>query len=269
MNKRFVDSYLPHAAQIIERVQESTTIFTLKTRFLDASVCFAFHPGQFSMLYLPGVGEIPISIASDPEEKSYLSHTIRAVGRVTNAMQRLKTGDLIGIRGPYGRGWPMAETTGKDVVIVSGGLGCAPTVSAIKYLLARRAHYGHLTILQGVKHSDDLIFRKQYSEWQQRSDTTVRIAADIAGAKWPWYVGYVTDLIKPLNLIPDQTMVMMCGPERMMHTAVLALIKKIFQNLLFILVWNVIWPVELVIVVIANMADCFFAKMGLYWLIHN
>ena len=226
-NRPLSDVYLPHSAKIIARRQESPTIFTLQTEFIeDPQPSYFFQPGQFNMLYLYGVGEVAISIASDPDVHTYLSHTIRAVGRVTKALHKLKEGDEIGIRGPYGKGWPIQEAQGKDVIIVTGGLGCAPTVSVINYILARRELYGALTILQGVKHSDDLIFQKQYALWRQAPNTQVHIAADCAGPKWPWAIGYVTDMIQSLTLEPDKTITMMCGPEMMMHAAIGALIKK-------------------------------------------
>ena len=223
-----LDPYLPHPAVIRARRQESPTIFTLDLCFSDPAIqkSFSFSPGQFNMLYLYGVGEVAISISSDPDNTAQLSHTIRAVGRVTKAMQHLAEGDEVGVRGPYGIGWPLHEARGKDIIIVTGGLGCAPTVSVINYILARRNDYGAIKIFQGVKHSDDLIFRQQYARWQQSPNTEIFIAADKAGPKWPWTVGYVTDLIKSLQLYPNNTVAMMCGPEGMMHAAVLALVNQ-------------------------------------------
>jgi NAD(P)H-flavin reductase len=218
---------IPHPAEIILRRQESPTIVTLVTRFLEQKHHpLSFSPGQFNMLYLYGVGEVAISISSDPAETTSLGHTIRAVGRVTRAMHALQPGDHIGIRGPYGRGWPLEEALGKDILIITGGLGCAPTVSVINYILARRSLYGAVTILQGVKHSHDFIFKQQYAKWKQYPDTEVHIAADVAGPHWPWGVGYVTDMIQTLTLQADKTIVMMCGPEMMMHAAIKALASK-------------------------------------------
>ncbi len=226
MIKLVSDPHLPHAAVITARRQDSPTVFTLQTRLVKNQHSFSFEPGQFNMLYLYGVGEVAISIASDPAEKSYLSHTIRAVGRVTKALQTVQEGDHIGIRGPYGKGWPLKEAQGKDIIVVTGGLGCAPSVSIINYILSRRSQYGALKILQGVKHSEDFIFRKQYALWQQAPNTDVYIAADQAGPHWPWGIGYVTDMIQPLTLHPDRTIALLCGPEMMMHTAIDALKKK-------------------------------------------
>ncbi|QMT60929.1 FAD/NAD(P)-binding protein [Legionella sp. PC997] len=227
INPKF-DPYVPLEAIIVEKIEESSTIFTLHLCLLDSErqEQFLFAPGQFNMLYLYGVGEVAISIVSDPERKDILTHTIRAIGRVTKALQKLQPGDRIGVRGPYGRGWPLEQTKGKDIVVLTGGLGCAPSVSIIQYILARREQYGHLSILQGVKHSEDFIFRKQYAIWQKSPNTIIHVAADQAGPKWPWAVGYVTDMIDKLNLNPENTIVMMCGPEMMMNTAVKALYKR-------------------------------------------
>ncbi|VEB38873.1 FAD/NAD(P)-binding protein [Legionella cherrii] len=228
MTKLIPDPYVPLEAIIVEKTEESSSIFTLHLRFLDPvhQERFLFYPGQFNMLYLYGVGEVAISIVSDPEKKNILTHTIRAIGRVTKALQKLQPGDRIGIRGPYGRGWPLAQAEGKDVVVLTGGLGCAPSVSIIEFILARREQYGHLSILQGVKHSDDFIFRKQYAIWQKSPNTVIHIAADQAGPKWPWAIGYVTDMINQLNLNPVNTLVMMCGPEMMMNNAVKILTQR-------------------------------------------
>lgn len=228
INRSCFDPFLPLEAEIIDRRQESPTIFTIDLRFMGSQCheTYLFHPGQFNMVSLYGVGEVAISIVSDPEEKHQFSHTIRAIGRVTKALQLLKPGDRIGIRGPFGRGWPLEDAQGKDVIIITGGLGCAPTVSVINYILARRHQYGRLMILQGVKHSDDFIFRKQYARWEEAPETEVHIAADVVGPTWPFAVGYVTDLINRLSIKPNHTVAMMCGPEMMMHTAIHALIKK-------------------------------------------
>lgn len=226
MNRLSSDPGLPKLAQIDAYIKESPTIFTLQTRLINPEQNFSFHPGQFNMLYLYGIGEVPISISSDPDDLPLLGHTIRAVGRVTRAMQHLKEGDHIGIRGPYGRGWPVDKARNKQVLIVTGGLGCAPTVSVINYILSRRKHFGRLTILQGVKHSDDLIWRKQYEMWQQLPDTEVFIAADKPGKHWPWHAGLVTELIEQVSIDINNTIVLMCGPEKMMLAAVGALAKK-------------------------------------------
>lgn len=209
---------LLHEAEIIERIQETPSIFTLRLRFTDPAVhaTYSFEPGQFNMLYLFGVGEVPISIVSDPDEEHRYDHTIRAVGRVTNAMAKMQVGDRLGVRGPYGRGWPMRQAEGQDVVIATGGLGCAPVVSVINYVLRRRDRYKRLTIMQGVKHADDLIWRNKYEAWSKLPDTRVLLAASQGGPLWPHHVGHVPVLFDEADIDPANSTVMMCGPEGMM-----------------------------------------------------
>lgn len=222
----------PCEAEIIERIEETPSIFTLRLRFTDPEVhaAYRFTPGQFNMLYLYGVGEVPISIVSDPEDEHMLDHTIRAVGRVTNALAKLQVGDKVGVRGPFGRGWPMIEAEGKDVLIATGGLGCAPVVSVINYIMRRRGRFGRLTIMQGVKHADDLIWREQYDAWSKQPNTQVLLAASEGGAMWPWKIGHLPVLFEEAALDPRNTTAMMCGPEGMMIAVVKVLQKRNFAE---------------------------------------
>lgn len=212
---------LPQQAEVIERIDESPTVFTLKLRFVDDALqqSYAFSPGQFNMLYLYGVGEIAISIASDPLDRAYYAHTIRRVGRVTQAMSKLVAGDRIGIRGPFGRGWPLQSAKGRDLMLVTGGLGCAPVLSVIDYVIKRREDYNRLIIMQGVRHSDDLIWKEQYEKWQAMEGVQVVLAASKTGPGWPWNTGRVTELIDDTTFDADNTTAMMCGPEGMMVAA--------------------------------------------------
>lgn len=222
MNAPFpIDAGAPHAATVMARTQESPGIFTLQLRLDDAAAqaVYRFAPGQFNMLYLYGVGEVPISIMSDPEERDGIGHTIRAVGRVTQGLAALQPGDSVGLRGPFGRGWPLQEMGGCDVVLVTGGLGCAPVVSVIHYVLRRRERFGKLVIIQGVKHANDLIWHEQYDRWAKLPDTQVLVAAAEGAALWPWHVGHVTDLFGLARFNPARAVAMMCGPEGMMRVA--------------------------------------------------
>ncbi|MEJ2396623.1 MAG: FAD/NAD(P)-binding protein [Candidatus Thiodiazotropha sp.] len=206
------DPHTPHVAVIDQRTQEAPNIFTLRLQYEDTDVqeAFAFEPGQFNMVTLYGVGEIPISIVNDPLDSHFFDHTIRVVGRVSEGMSKLQPGDRVGIRGPFGRGWPMERIKGKDVLLITGGLGCAPLVSVIRYLLRRREDYGHIHILQGVKHANDLIWRDQYEEWAAMRDVNILLAADVVSKGWTGQQGMVTELIDQLSLRPQRT-VMQCG----------------------------------------------------------
>ncbi len=220
--------YLLHEAEIVTRVQEAPDIFTLRLRFSAAARQrdYTFQPGQFNMVYLYGVGEVAISIVSDPEDDLLYDHTIRAVGRVTRGMAALRAGDYVGIRGPYGRGWPLPQAEGRDVLIVTGGLGCAPVVSVIHYILKRRERYGRLIIMQGVKHANDLLWRERYAEWARQPNVEVIIAADQGAPLWPWRIGRVTDLFDQVPFDSERTSAMMCGPEVMMRVAVQQLLAR-------------------------------------------
>lgn len=222
------DPYLPHETEVVARIQETPTIFTLRLRFTDPRLQkkYSFQPGQFNMLYLYGVGEVAISIVSDPENDELYDHAIRIVGRITKGLAQLKQGDYLGVRGPFGYGWPMQKALQKDVIIITGGLGCAPVVSAVNYIVQRRAHYNRIIIMQSVKHSDDLIFRERYEQWQQMPNTEVYLAADKAAKDWPWQIGRVTDMIQNLKLNAANTVAMLCGPEIMMQVTAQELIKK-------------------------------------------
>jgi NAD(P)H-flavin reductase len=216
--KRMLNPHLPQSARIVTRQQNTPTIFTLDLEFTDPAVqkAYVFAPGQFNMLYLPHVGEVAISIVSDPQRDTLYSHTIRALGRVTRGLAQCQQGDFIGVRGPYGQPWPLAKTKNKDIIIVTGGLGCAPVVAVINYIMARRWQFGRLTICQGVKHVDDHIFGQAYAKWRKMPNTGVYLAADQGGPQWPWYQGRVLDLLKQVSLDTDNSLAMLCGPEIMM-----------------------------------------------------
>ncbi|MBF0298326.1 MAG: FAD/NAD(P)-binding protein [Oligoflexia bacterium] len=220
--------YQIYEAKIIERIKESDDIFTIKILLTDPFVHheYKFQPGQFNMLYLFGVGEIAISIVSDPKEEQYITHTIRVVGRVSRGFEKLKEGDRIGVRGPFGKGWPLKQAIGKDVLIISGGLGCAPVTSAINYIIERQNLYGPLKILQGIKRSSEFIYHERYDRWEAAANTEVIISVDETDVSWSKSIGLVTEHIKDLQLDVNKTIVMMCGPEIMMKIAADHCIKK-------------------------------------------
>ena len=142
----------------IQRVlTETYDTFSVELTPEDPHDGFHFLPGQFNMLYVYGIGEVPISISGDPAKPKTLVHTTRAVGTVTKQMQKLRTGDTIGVRGPYGTAWPVAEGVGKDVVVVCGGIGLAPLRPVIYHLLNNRAQYGKVVLLYGARTPNDIL----------------------------------------------------------------------------------------------------------------
>jgi NAD(P)H-flavin reductase len=178
-----------------------------------------FQPGQFNMLWLRGVGELPISISGDPARPERLVHTVRAVGGVSITMQGLKRGDWLGIRGPYGNAWPVEEARGQDVLIVAGGLGLAPLRPAIYHVLANRSQYRKVALLYGARSPEDMLYRRELERWAEK-DVWIQTTVDRRSLGWSGNVGLVTGLFKNLALDPDRTVAMVCGPEVMMRFAV-------------------------------------------------
>jgi NAD(P)H-flavin reductase len=172
------------------------------------------------------VGEVPISISSDPDEPTLIQHTPREVGVVTRAMRRLTAGELIGVRGPYGSAWPVEAARGKDVVLVAGGIGLAPLRSALYRLMSRREHYGKIVLLYGTRTPADILFRRELERWRTGRDLEVHVTVDRAMGKWQGYVGVVTTLIPRAPFDPRRTVAMVCGPEIMMRHTVMELTRR-------------------------------------------
>lgn len=220
------DAYTPDEAEIVEFIHENQDIFTLRLKFTDPEIAanYSFRPGQFNMLYLYGVGEVAISIVNDRNyQPGAFEHTIAAVGRITHGLAKLKNGDHVGIRGPFGTHWPLEEAKGKNVIIITGGLGNAPLVAAIEEILKDRRAYGNLYILHGTRSSDLLIYKNLYERWHNSPHTQVMMATSHAepitdGSKWHWKKGFVTNFIPELvTLDTENTLVMTVGPEVMMQ----------------------------------------------------
>jgi NAD(P)H-flavin reductase len=186
-----------------------------------------FAPGQFTMLYLFGVGEVPISISGDPAHPELLVHTVRAVGTVTKALCRLKRGDILGVRGPFGSSWPMAEAVGNDILIVAGGVGLAPLRPAIYHILSHRGEYGRVVVLYGTRTPGDMLYKKELVQWRGRFDIQVEVTVDAARPdEWRGNVGVVTTLIPRAQFDPYHVTALVCGPEVMMRFAILELQKR-------------------------------------------
>jgi len=215
-----------HPYRIRRRIRETEDTFSLELAPEHGQDVLSFAPGQFNMLYVFGTGEVPISISGDPTRPKTLIHTTRAVGTVTKVMYRLKTGDTIGVRGPYGTAWPVAEAVGKDVVVVAGGIGLAPLRPVIYYLLANRDRYNRIVLLYGTRTPNDILFRKQIEKWRARFDLEVYITVDRGIGSWMGNVGVVTNLIPKAPFDHADCLAMICGPEIMMRFTVLALQKR-------------------------------------------
>jgi NAD(P)H-flavin reductase len=220
------DPMMPRPFSIQRTRRETEDTFTVELVPTDGTGGHPFTPGQFNMLYLFGVGEIPISISGDPNESMKLVHTTRAVGPVTKAMQKLKRGSSLGVRGPYGTGWPLEQMAGSDVVLVAGGIGLAPLRPALFQLISQRERYGRIVLLYGARTPADILFPKDLEHWRARFDLEVYVTVDRAMASWRGNVGVVTSLIPKAPFDPSQTHALVCGPEVMMRFAAHELVRR-------------------------------------------
>ncbi|WP_417566551.1 FAD/NAD(P)-binding protein [Marinobacter sp.] len=216
------DPMVPRPVRVLRRQQELETTWTLELEPGPAGARPGL-PGQFNMLYVFGVGEVPISLSGDAEQTEALVHTVRAVGPVSRKLVALKTMDTVGLRGPFGAGWPMTQGEGADLLIVAGGLGLAPLRPVIYHVLRHRERYGRVILLYGTRSPQDILYSAQLEEWRKRSDFEVHITVDHAGSGWQGKVGVVPALVPTLGFDPEDTVAMVCGPEIMMRFTVNAL----------------------------------------------
>jgi NAD(P)H-flavin reductase len=215
------DPMVPQPYRIRSVRRETGDTFTFALVPVDTRMRMtSFRPGQFNMVYMFGKGEVPISISGDPGSKTSLVHTVRAVGAVTRAMCSSKRGDIVGIRGPFGSGWPVAAAEGYDILIIAGGIGLAPLRPALYHVLADRGKYGYVTLLYGARTPEEMLYVKELEKWGGRFDVDVEVTVDNAESKWYGRVGVVTTLISRARFDPDETVAMVCGPEIMMHFTV-------------------------------------------------
>ncbi len=210
--------WLPLAARIERITPEAPGVATYTLQLDDpaAGAGFRFQPGQFNMLYLPGFGESAISISSDPHHCETISHTVRVVGNVTGALSRLRVGDPVLLRGPFGAGWPMDECRGCDLVIAGGGLGLAPLRPAIHHVLHSRDEFERVILLYGARTPADLLYPAEYNDWRG-GGIEVHTTVDLGTDDWQGHIGVVPQLFSRLRLDAPQTRVLTCGPEIMMR----------------------------------------------------
>jgi NAD(P)H-flavin reductase len=213
---------VPSFAKVVERRQELGDTWTIELEVDDPDL-LSFKPGQFNMLYAPGVGEAAISVSGDAHKATKLVHTIRDVGMVSHALASLRPDMIVGVRGPFGTVWPVEEAEGTDVVIVAGGLGLAPLRPAIYHILSHRERYGRVAILCGSRGVKGILFPDQLAEWRRHLDLQIEITVDHADTNWRGHVGVVTNLIPRADFDPADTTALVCGPEIMMRFAAQAL----------------------------------------------
>jgi NAD(P)H-flavin reductase len=212
---------VPEPFGVIAKRQDTVDTWTLELEARSGEP-LDFSPGQFTMLSAAGAGEVPISISGDPDRPQRLVQTVRAVGFATQAICECKPGQVLSVRGPFGKAWPVEEAEGADVVIAAGGIGLPPLRPAILRMLSRRERFGRLVLLYGGRTPDQLLFTDELAEWSEQG-LEVLVTVDGAGPEWMGHVGVVTRLIKRARLDGASAVVMSCGPEVMLRFTVAAL----------------------------------------------
>ena len=213
---------LPKFLRVVKRHRELPDTWTLD---FDPVGGFPFLPGQFNMMYAFGIGEVPVSISGDPARPETLVHTIRAVGKVTEALCAAGPGTEVGIRGPYGTAWPVVEAEGGDLLIIAGGIGLAPIRPALYHIFANRSKYGRVSILIGGRSPEVLLYPAEVRQWRGRFDVEVEVTVDTSNQAWRGNVGVVTSLVRRASFDPAVTTAFVCGPEVMFRYATIELTK--------------------------------------------
>ena len=220
------DPMTPRPFRVVSVTEQTSDTVSLELVAATGDGSIDFRPGQFTMVYVYGVGEVPISISGDPAKPRLLHHTVRRVGAVTNAICDLAPDGQIGIRGPFGRGWPTTESGDRDVLIIAGGIGLAPLRPAVFDVLANRERYGSVSLLYGTRTPEDMLFSDDLHEWRSRFDMEAEVTVDRATGTWRGDVGLVTTLLPRVAFDPGNTTAFVCGPDVMMRVVARELVEQ-------------------------------------------
>ncbi len=224
-----LDPMFPRLCRIERVIKEQDDTFTLVLRPEDGGEVRC-KPGQFNMLYMFGAGEVPISVSGDTRNTDVVVHTIREVGAVTTAMARLKRGDQVGLRGPFGRAWPVEAAFGSDVVFVTGTIGLAPLRPLVYEVLAQREQFGKVVMCYGSRGPDDILFLKDLREWRSRLDMQVHVTVHAAHHGYRGRVGSVAETVRNARVDGPSTVAFVCRSEVMTRPAVQALNQRGVTN---------------------------------------
>lgn len=217
--------YIIKKATIIN-VKEMTDFEKYFEIALEQGVSLNHEPGQFVMVSIPGIGQAPISVSSSPTKKKSFELVVRNVGKLTGALHKLVPGDSVGIRGPFGQGFPTRVLEGNDLLLIAGGLGIIPLRSLINFVIDNRRDFGRVHILLGCKTPKDMLFGDEVNHWNERLDVNFSCTVDRCDPDWKGNVGLITSLIPGINLDPDRTFAMVVGPPIMYKFVIKALLDK-------------------------------------------
>jgi anaerobic sulfite reductase subunit B len=211
----------PQPFAVARRKRETADTWTLELEPRGGEP-LGLAPGQFTMLYAFGIGEVPISVSGDVGGP--LVHTVRAVGPVSQAICESKRGAVLGVRGPFGNSWPVEDAIGGDAVVIAGGIGLAPLRPVVYELLHRRKEFGEAVLLYGSRRPAELLYAREVERWRKKLQ--VDLIVDAADQAWMGKVGFVAKLVSSARFDPASATAFICGPELMMRTSAEALIER-------------------------------------------
>lgn len=218
----------PHEAVILSERRETEDSVTYTMAFVDPEVgkAYGFTPGQFNMVSIWGFEEAPVSLCSAPNRQGTFDHTVKALGNLTRALAQAKVGDRVGVRGPYGTGWPLDGFRGRDLLVVAGGVGMAPLRSVVEAVLAEPQLYGRLTVVYGARTPSRFLFKYDFDRWRAETGSRLYLTVDYADDEpWSGDVGTAAQVLRKLSLPFGSAVALVVGPEAMMLATTAELLK--------------------------------------------
>jgi len=227
MMYKIENPYRPIEAEVIEVITETPSIKTIR---IEPKEPITFKTGQFVELTVPGVGEAPFTPSSRPAIKNLMELTIMNVGKVTGKVHELKKGDIVGVRGPFGKGYPIDSFKGKEILVVGGGCGFAPIRSLMYELFDRSGEFKKLFFRGGCKTPQELLYRGEIADWVKRKDLDLKLTVDKGDSGWKGNVGVVTTILDGVEMDYENGIAIVCGPPMMMKFSTKKLIEMGFKE---------------------------------------
>ncbi|MBR6727184.1 MAG: FAD/NAD(P)-binding protein [Clostridia bacterium] len=226
------ETLIPYAGIVTKITNQTPDVKTFRVEAPGGGKLFEHEPGQCAMLSVPGISEAMISITSSPTNKDYMEYSIKRCGCLTDWLHSMEEGQMITVRGPYGRPFPVHdELKGKNLIFVAGGIGLAPLRSVINYVRDNRADYGHVDIVYGSRSKDDLVgYDEIVNDWMNTPDFNVHLTIDREQEGWDGHVGFVPNYVKELDFKPENTCVLICGPPIMIKFTLPGLLELGFDK---------------------------------------
>jgi len=215
--------YVPFPMRIeavtVETEDENIKTFELAFMSKEEGERFVYTPGQFAEISVFGKGEAPFGMASTPTRPGRLEFSVSRIGVVTGALHQMERGDVVGVRGPLGNGYPLESFKGKNLVLIGGGFGFSTLRSLTNFMLddSNRKDYGDLTVIYGARSPGLLLYKKDLEGWREREDLRLHLTVDKGGNGWQGHVGFVPEVTRAMAPNPEKAYAVVCGPPAMIH----------------------------------------------------